>query len=45
MMIFGTDTFWEALAVIVIWGLLFSTGFLLLMSGMWESRKRIGFFG
>ena len=43
MMIFGTDTFWEALAVIVIWGLLFSTGFLLLMSGIWESRKRIGF--
>ncbi len=43
MMVLGTNDFWEALAVIVIWGLLFSTGILLLMSGIWESRKRIGF--
>lgn len=43
MMVLGTNEFWEALAVIVIWGLLFSTGILLLMSGIWEGRKRIRF--
>jgi multidrug efflux pump subunit AcrB len=43
MLITGSNEFWEALAVIVVWGLLFSTGILLLMSGVWESRKRIRF--
>jgi len=43
MMLLGANEFWEALAVIVIWGLLFSTGFLILMSGNWESRKRSRF--
>jgi len=43
MLVFGNNEFWEELAVIVIWGLLFSTGLLLLMSGVWESQKRIRF--
>ena len=43
MLFFGTNEFWEALAVIVIWGLLFSTGILLLMSGIWESRNGLKF--
>lgn len=36
MMLLGTNEFWETLAVIVIWGLLFSTGLILLMAGIWE---------
>lgn len=43
MMLLGANEFWEALAVIVSWGLLYSTGFLILMSGIWESRKRSRF--
>lgn len=39
MLLLGTNEFWESLAVIVVWGLLFSTGILLLMSGIWESKK------
>lgn len=39
MLIMDTNEFWEALAVIVVWGLLFSTSLLLIMAGVWESRK------
>lgn len=39
MMLIGTNEFWETLAVIVIWGLAFSTVLLMFMSGIWESRK------
>ncbi|RNC79566.1 MAG: efflux RND transporter permease subunit [Balneola sp.] len=38
MLIFGSNEFWEPLAVIVIWGLLFSTGLLLFVSGMWVKK-------
>lgn len=43
MLVMGSNEFWEALSVIVVWGLLFSTGILLLMSGVWESRRRLKF--
>ncbi len=40
MILYGTNEFWENLAIIVIWGLLFSTVLLFLFSGIW-SRKLI----
>lgn len=39
MLIFGTNDFWESLAVIVVWGLLFSTALILVFAGAWD-RKR-----
>lgn len=39
MMLLGNDEFWQTLAVTVIWGLMFSTGLLLLMAGAWDTRK------
>lgn len=41
MVIYGTDEFWQNLAIVVIWGLLFSTALLFLFSGLWD-RKLIG---
>lgn len=40
MMLLGDNEIWEPLAVVVIWGLLFSTVLLLLMSGIWESDRK-----
>lgn len=42
MLIFGTNEFWESLAVIVIWGLLFSTALILIFAGAWERRRELG---
>ncbi len=39
MIYFGTDDFWQGLAVVVCWGLIFSTGLLFLLAGVHESRK------
>lgn len=39
MMLLGSNEFWETLAVIVIWGLLFSTTLILLMAGIWDRKK------
>lgn len=39
MLIFGTNDFWESLAVIVVWGLLFSTALILIFAGAWERKK------
>jgi len=41
MVIYGTDEFWQNLAIVVIWGLLFSTALLFLFSGLWD-RKLVG---
>lgn len=38
MMIYGTNEFWENLAIIVIWGLLFSTVLLFIFSGIWSKN-------
>jgi len=38
MVIFGTDEFWQNLAIVVIWGLLFSTALLFLFSGLWDRK-------
>lgn len=39
MLIFGTNEFWESLAVIVVWGLLFSTALISIFAGAWERRR------
>ncbi len=36
MIYFGTDEFWEGLAVVVCWGLMFSTGILFILAGVRE---------
>jgi len=36
MIVFGSDEFWETLAVVVVWGLSFSTVLLLLFFGYWK---------
>ncbi|MFY0685017.1 MAG: efflux RND transporter permease subunit [Balneola sp.] len=38
MVIYGTDEFWQNLAIVVIWGLLFSTALLFLFSGLWDRK-------
>jgi multidrug efflux pump subunit AcrB len=38
MVIYGTDEFWQNLAIVVIWGLLFSTILLFLFSGLWDRK-------
>ena len=38
MVIFGTDEFWQNLAIVVIWGLLFSTALLFIFSGLWDRK-------
>tara|TARA_R110002096_G_scaffold406782_3_gene605150 strand:- start:13951 stop:17106 length:3156 start_codon:yes stop_codon:yes gene_type:complete len=38
MIYYGTDQFWEGLAVVVCWGLMFSTGILFLLAGVRERR-------
>ena len=42
MLVFGSNEFWEALAVVVVWGLLFSTVLIILFSGIWDYKK-VGF--
>ncbi|WP_040368341.1 efflux RND transporter permease subunit [Balneola vulgaris] len=42
MVLYGTDDFWQSLAVVVIWGLLFSTALLFVFSGLWD-RKVVRF--
>ncbi|MEO9887418.1 MAG: efflux RND transporter permease subunit [Balneola sp.] len=38
MVVYGTDEFWQNLAIVVIWGLLFSTALLFLFSGLWDRK-------
>jgi multidrug efflux pump subunit AcrB len=38
MVIFGTDEFWQNLAIVVIWGMLFSSALLFLFSGLWDRK-------
>ena len=40
MVVYGTDEFWQNLAIVVIWGLLFSTALLFLFSGLWKIGSR-----
>ena len=39
MMLLGGDEFWENLAIVVIWGLSFSTIILLIMTGIRSGRE------
>lgn len=38
MVVYGTDEFWQNLAIVVVWGLLFSTGLLFVFSGLWDRK-------
>lgn len=38
MIVYGTDEFWQNLAIVVVWGLLFSTGLLFVFSGLWDRK-------
>lgn len=41
MIYYGTDDFWQGLAVVVCWGLLFSTGLLFLLAGVTQGSFRM----
>ncbi|MFA5667846.1 MAG: efflux RND transporter permease subunit [Balneolaceae bacterium] len=41
MIYYGTDDFWQGLAVVVCWGLLFSTGLLFLLAGSTQGKFRV----